>query len=48
MTTPVLKGGKMSILNSSYEISVWLDKLDNNGVFKEERVCVIGSDTMLF
>ena len=37
----------MSILNSSYEISVWLDKLVN-GTFQEERICVIGSDTMLF
>jgi hypothetical protein len=37
----------MSILNSSYEISVWLDKLVG-GTFQEERICVIGSDTMLF
>jgi hypothetical protein len=38
----------MSGLNSSYEISVWLDKLGSDGKFHEERICVIGSDSMLY
>lgn len=37
----------MGNLTSSYEISIWLDKLVD-GIFQEERICVIGSDTMLF
>ena len=35
-------------LNANYEISVWLDKLGDDGQFHEERICVIGSDSMQF
>jgi hypothetical protein len=45
---PCFKGGKMSNLNSLYEISVWEDIWDSDqGKFVESRVCVIGSDKLL-
>jgi hypothetical protein len=37
----------MSILKKPYEISVWEDVWDStNNKFVEQRICVIGTDTM--
>jgi hypothetical protein len=36
----------MSIIKSPYEISLWRDEIDNNGIPVEKKVCVIGSDKM--
>jgi hypothetical protein len=36
----------MSILKSYYEISVWEDKIDSNGLPTEKRICLIGSSDM--
>lgn len=36
----------MSIIKSPYEISIWRDVLTSDGVPKEQKVCVIGSDKM--
>lgn len=36
----------MSILKKPYEISVWRDVPQSDGTFKEQKIAVIGSDTM--
>lgn len=36
----------MSVLNKPYELSVWVDELNQFGVFEEKKLCIIGSNTM--
>jgi hypothetical protein len=41
------EGGKMSILNKPYKISIWNDIWDDKTLkFKEEFLCVIGANNM--
>ena len=36
----------MAILKEPYEISLWDDVLNADGIFTEKRLCVIGTDKM--